>query len=148
MDPVPENKTPERTILRIQEGPAENYFRAFYQSFGGEISDHVYFVKNATVRVRINSYKTESGMELMLSEGWYENDLYVEKEPDGDLDYVHINLVLEGIANQSFKDREETLEARTVKGAFAYNGLFRMDVMHPAKQLMRSVSIKIRKDTI
>jgi AraC-like DNA-binding protein len=148
MDSVPDNQVPEKTTLKLKEGPAVNYFRALHESFGGEITEHAYHVENATVRIRMDSYRVTSGMELMISEAWYEKDLVLEREPDGDIDFVHIYLVLEGSTNQAFKDQEVTLEARTMKGAFAYNGLFRMDIMHPANQELRSVAIKIRKDAM
>ena len=90
----------------------------------------------------------ESGLEIMLSDAWYEKDLLIDREPDGDMDYVHINIILEGVANQSFNDRRETLEAGTLKGAFAYNGLFHMQVQQPAEKVLRSVSFKIRRDAM
>ena len=148
MDHLSDSGVPERTILKLHEGPAANYFRALYEKFGGEMSDHAYSVENATVRIRLNSYPTEPGMELMITEAWYEKDLVLDREPDDNLDYVHIYLVLEGALNQTFTEKQVAMEAGTLKGAFAYNGLFHMHINHPAGQQLRTIAIKIQRKTV
>jgi AraC-like DNA-binding protein len=148
MNPLPERRESDKTTLQLKEGAAMNYFKALYEKFGGEINKHAYQVKNASTRIRMNSYLSGPGLEIFITEAWFEDDLVLDREPDGNLDYVHIYLVLEGAINQSFKDQEVTLEAKTLKGAFAYNGLFHMKALYPARQGLRSVAFKIKRETM
>jgi AraC-like DNA-binding protein len=141
-------RDPDTSRLNLQEGEAMNYFLALQEVFGGEVSTHAYGVENATSRIRMNSYPAEPGMEIILTEAWFDSDLAMSREPDRNREYVHIYLVLEGTFNQSFKKSEVTVEAGTLKGAFAYNGLFHMNVLYPARQGLRSVAIKIHRESL
>ena len=134
--------------IRLQEGPALNYFRPLHELFGGDLKEDSYRVDNALVRIRINSYRAEPGLELMIGDSWHEEEIMMDRDPDGIMDLVHINLALDGAANQSFRDREVTMAANSLSGAFLYNGLFPMRVRYPARQNYLYVSIKIHRETL
>lgn len=134
--------------LNLQEGAAKNYYKALHAMFGGEVRNDSYQVANAIVKVRMNSFRVEPGMEILVSESWHDADILMDRSPDGDADFVHINLAIEGSVNQSFQEKEVTMEANTLKGAFVYNGLFPMRIFYPAKQNYRSISIKIQSSTL
>lgn len=125
-----------------------NYYQALHKLFGGEFGPDSYRVSNALVRIRMDNYQVDPGMEIVVNESWTDRALQVERSPDGIMDYVHINLAVEGSVNQSFENKDVTMAASSMQGAFIYNGLFPMSIHFPARQDYRTISIKIQSETM
>ena len=135
----------QRTLLRIKEGPAKNYFDAMHLHFGGELGPRSYQVNKASISVLMTSYIISTNLELLVTEGKHSNAIDVDRMPDEDPEYIHINIFTEGHLTQSYDNKRNLAEAGTTKGAFIYNGMFPLKAEFPGNVRFKSISFKFKR---
>jgi len=134
--------------LRMEEGAAQNYYKALHKHFGGELKADSYVINNAETSIHMSSYFLVPQLELLVSEAFHVNSLDLERIPDEDPEYVHMNLIKEGQLTHSFKNTRVNVEADTARGAFIYNGLFPLTAHHPAGVPFKSVAFKLSRKSL
>ena len=137
-----------KSVINIKEGPASNYFNALIELFGGEVNNGTYQVSNKEVEIYMSAYHFAEDMELLVTSGVLNTAIELNRTPDEDPDYIHINIIKEGQLTQSYSDQQQFIEADTTKGVFVYNGLFPLVAEIPAHISYKSIAIKFSKKTI
>ncbi|TRX72684.1 AraC family transcriptional regulator [Carboxylicivirga sp. M1479] len=136
---------PDKTIVKTKEGPAINYYQALQKLFGGSVNNGEYQVKNALVDIHMSAYQYEQDIELLIASGTCSNAMEIDREPDDDPNYIHINIIKEGQLTQFYSNQKQLDEADTSKGVFVYNGLFPLKAEIPARINYKSVAFKFNK---
>lgn len=135
-------------ILKLDEGFGRNYFSELKKNLGGEINNNTYSLKEPGTDITIKSYIILPEFEILLTNSICRNTIIVNRQSDNNPDFFHFYLMKEGKVNHDYSDQKQFMEAGTPKGAFIYNGLFKISTSYPANYALRSVAFKISKKAI
>ena len=134
--------------IQVIEGAALNYIKAFYQHFGGEMDARSYRLKHGKCYIDLKVYLLHPGLELLVNEAVLDEPIVVDRLPDGDPGYFHINLFKEGRFTQSYSNEHKQFEAGVSQGLFLYNGLFPLKAEFPALVPIKTVGYKLNKQAL
>jgi len=136
----------DKTItLKFKEGYIYNYYKAFYERFGGTIHEDSYHLDKNGVFIDGSMYEIFEGVQMSLVNTISAFPISIDRVPDDNPDMLHLVLVNEGGFAQSYKDQLVNLEADSTKGVFFYNGLFPLVADFPANASYKAVAFKFSK---
>jgi len=138
----------EKTIIKTKEGSADNYYRALAKAFGGKVENGSYKVKNKDVEIYMSAYALSDDIEMIVSSGTYNKTIVLDREPDDDPNYIHINIIKEGQLTQSYTNQKQYLQADTTKGIFVHNGMFPLKAVIPPYINYRAIGLNFKKSAI
>lgn len=143
------NNSKEKAFnLHFQEGRMENYFESFLKEFGGSLEKNHYWVDNKTIKFRAERFSLTESLEMTMVSFESKKLINSLREPDNDPDFLHLNIVSEGMYRQSFSDQNVTVDHQSNKGMFLYNSLFPISVEFKPNRRINMIFFKFRKSRI
>ncbi len=138
----------DEIVVKVQEGSAQNYFDALLQTFGGELKGRRYTVDQGKTSIRMESYALLPEFEFTTTVAKHSQTIVLERESDNNPDQVYINVIKAGNITRDYESAATNPEADSTKGIFIYNGLFSMNITHPANTTLESISYTLSKTAL
>lgn len=137
-----------KIIIDIKEGLAFNYFAALQKLFGGRVINGAYRIEQVGLKLEMIAYRLNNNFEIVITEGVSDNAIVLDRQPDNDPDFIHINIFKEGQFTQAYSNEKRFIEADSSKGVFVYNALFPLMAEIPARAKLKSVSFKFNREAL
>ncbi|MBS2211970.1 helix-turn-helix transcriptional regulator [Carboxylicivirga mesophila] len=141
-------KNTKPVLLELREGQVENYFKAMYDHFGGELKSNSYYLKKGTTLVHGTAIQLTEGIEFSIIDAIHSEALKMVRIPDNNPDYYHLVIIHTGEYTQTFEQELLKLEANSTKGIFIYNGMFPLEAEFPANSPYKAITFKFQKSCL
>nr|WP_319397972.1 AraC family transcriptional regulator [uncultured Carboxylicivirga sp.] len=131
--------------LKFKEGYVNNYYKAFFDRFGGQLEEGSYQLNKNGIYIDGTVHEIIDEVQLSLLDTKLSFPVRMDRTPDNNPEMLHLVLIKEGGYAQSFQNQFVNVEADSAKGIFFYNGLFPLVADFPANASYKSLSFKFTK---
>lgn len=138
----------EAINLEFKEGSFSNYLMALQNHFGGEIQNNTYQFQKGNTSIYCCTFVISNEIEVAVTDSKHHQPILMSRIPDDNPDYLHMVIIHQGGYTQSYKNKQQQLEADSTKGIFFYNGMFPLTAEFPANTTYKALSFKFQKSAL
>lgn len=129
--------------VKFQEGSHQNYFDGFREALGGgEVGDNGFYARHSGTSVRLDCFTQLEELSMYVFQMESNRDMVVERTPDNDPEYFHLNILHEGEHTRNYKEQSLSITAGSPEGVFLYNGMFPITLEYPGPFSYKVVAFK------
>jgi len=129
--------------VKFQEGSHQNYFDGFREALGGgETTKDSFYARHSGTSVKIDFFTQLEELSMYVFQMESNKDMIIERTPDNDPEYFHLNIIREGAHTQKYHEKAQNITAGSPQGVFLYNGMFPISLEFPAPFTYKVVSFK------
>lgn len=129
--------------VKFQEGSHQNYFDGFREALGGgEVTDNSFFARHSGTSVRMDCFTQLEELSMYVFQMESNRDMVVERTPDNDPEYFHLNILQEGALTKKYQEHNQNVTAGSPTGVFLYNGMFPVVLEYPGPFTYKVIAFK------
>ncbi|MBS2213954.1 helix-turn-helix transcriptional regulator [Carboxylicivirga mesophila] len=128
--------------IYFQEGHAIDYVKGLQKEYGGDIEDNKIYIERERLQIYVEAIPIFTGFELLLLNVDSPEAIVFHRTPDNNPNFIHLNVIKEGIYQQSFEQEMTQMQYGTQNGVFVYNALFPITVEVPANSNLKTIGFK------
>ncbi|MBR8535221.1 helix-turn-helix transcriptional regulator [Carboxylicivirga sediminis] len=128
--------------IYFQEGHAIDYVKGLQKEYGGDIEDNKIYIERGRLRIYVEAILIFNGFELLLLNVDSPEDIVFHRTPDNNPNFIHLNVIKEGIYQQKFEQEMTQMQYGTQNGVFVYDALFPITVEIPANSNLKIIGFK------